>query len=98
LGRIGSTATYGIGAKTSGPATLRMRYRNTSGQPVRIAVRVGAGPVQQVSFPPAADDGWQTLDVVAHFEPGPNTVSFSGIEETWNSISLDRISIVPRAP
>jgi alpha-glucosidase len=98
LGRIGSTATYGIGAKTSGPATLRIRYRNTSGQPVRIAVRVGAGPVQQVSFPPVADDGWQTLDVVAHFEPGPNTVSFSGIEETWNSISLDRISIVPRAP
>lgn len=95
LGRIGSSATFGVMSAKGGPATLRFVYMNTTKKPLPFTLRVGDAPETKLEIP-ATGDTWQNLDLPVTLKAGGNRVSLAGQVDGWDAISLRTLEVIER--
>ena len=96
LGRIGSSATFGLLGPPGGPATVRLYFRNSQAKPVALAFAVDDSPAQPIALPHTKGDAWQTFDLPSGLAPGSHRLVIRGREDGWDSVQLDHIEILPR--
>src|SRR5208283_5182827 len=96
LGRIGSSATFGVLAPPGGQSMVRLYYRNGLTKPVALSFAVGNAPAHAIALPPGTGDAWQTFDLPVGLSPGSHRLVLRGQEEGWDSVQLDHIEILPR--
>jgi alpha-glucosidase len=96
LGRIGSSATFGVLAPSNGPATVRLFYRNGLAKPVAATFAIDDAPQQALPLPSTGADAWRPFDLPVALSPGAHRLVLRGQEEGWDSVQLDHIEILPR--
>jgi len=95
LGRIDSSATFGVMVAKAGPATLRYVYQNATGKTLPFTLRVGDGAETKLSIPPTGN-AWQNLDLPVTLRAGGNRVTLAGQVDGWDAISLRALEVIAR--
>ncbi len=95
LGRVGSSATFGVMSAKGGETTLRFHYQGAAAKPLPFTLRVGDAPAVPVSIEPTGK-AWKSVDFVVALRPGANRVTLAGLVDGWDSITLRSLEVVPR--
>jgi alpha-glucosidase len=93
LGRRGSSLTWGVVAPHAGEGTLRFLYQNNTGKPLPFALKIGDTAARPLTLAPTGDE-WQTFDAKVRLEVGANRVQLSGLGDSWDSVTLERLELV----
>ena len=93
LGRIDSSATFGVMRAKGGAATLRFMYQNGTGKALPFTLRVGDGPETKLEIP-ATGNAWKSFDLPATLRAGGNRVILAGQVDGWDAISLRSLEII----
>ena len=95
LGRVGSSATFGVVATKGGKATLRFGYQGATGKTLPYSLKVGDAKEIPLQFPSTGGE-WKNFDVEVVLQPGANRITLAGLVDGWDSITLDSLEVISR--
>lgn len=93
LGRRGSSLTWGVVASHAGEATLRFLYQNNTGKALPFALKIGDTAARPLTLGPTGSD-WHSFDAKVQLDAGANRVQLSGLGDSWDSATLERLELV----
>jgi len=97
LGRLGSSATWGVVAERGGPATLRFRYQGAAAGALPFSLKIGDNREIPLQIAPTGGE-WRNLDVAVVLQSGANRVTLAGLVDGWDSIAVDTVEVMPPRP